>query len=402
MARQTLKPSMSKRSRLFLFGLVLTLVGCTGSFPGNVGAPGTQLSTPPTVAGETIGSGAVRVGVLLPLSGQGNAPAVGQVFKNAAQLALDSLQGNDLTLLVKDTGGNAQGASNAASAAISEGAELLIGPVFADSVRAAGQVARTSNRPLIGFSSDPSAATSGVYLLSFLTGNDVRRIITYAGSKGKRSFAALLPNDSFGQIAEAAFRETVPAVGGRIMSIQRYDATSNNPAAIQSDVEAKARALAASASNVDAIFVPQGSVAPVAANALRGQGVNLGTTQLLGTGVWDDPRILSAPNLAGAVFAAPDKTGFQEFAQRYQERFGTTPPRTASLISDATVLAAALVRSAGAGRFSQSVLTNSDGFIGTDGVFRFVSNGLNQRGLAVYQVNQGSARAIEEAPRTFR
>lgn len=394
--------SIWARASLLLLAAQLTLSGCVGTLPGNVGGPGTQIIEPPAVAGETIGSGAVRVGVLLPLSGQGNQPAVGAVFKNAAQLALDNLQGNDLTLLVKDTGGTAQGASNAARAAISEGAELLLGPVFSDSVAAAGQVARASNRALIGFSSDPTVAAPGVYLLSFLTGEDVRRVITHAGSTGKLTFAALLPNDSFGQIAEAAFRETVPAVGGRILNIMRYDNNPQDPGGTQRDVEAKARALVSSVGAVDAIFLPQGNVAPVAANALREAGLNLGTTQLLGTGVWDDPRILSAPNLIGAVFAAPDKSGFAQFAERYRERFGSQPPRTASLMSDATVLAAALVRSAGASRFSQEVLTNSDGFIGTDGVFRFTAKGLNQRGLAIYQIHQGTARVLEPAPRTFR
>lgn len=384
----------------------LGLLGCVGTLPGNLPGnlegPGTQVIEPPSVAGETIGNGAVRVGVLLPLSGQGNQPAIGAVFKNAAQLALESLEGNDLTLLVKDTGGTAQGASLAARAALSEGAELLLGPVFSDSVAAAGQVARASNRPLIGFSSDPTVAAPGIYLLSFLTGDDVRRIIRHAGSTGKLSFAALLPNDSFGQIAEAAFRETVPAVGGRIVSILRYDNNPQDPGATQRDVEAKARALVANVGSVDAIFLPQGNIAPIAANALREAGLNLGTSQLLGTGMWDDPRILSAPNLTGAVFAAPDKSGFAQFSQRYRERFGTQPPRTASLMSDATVLAAALVRSAGAARFSQQVLTNSDGFIGTDGVFRFTAKGLNQRGLAIYQINQGTAELLEAAPRTFR
>ena len=45
----------------------------------------------------------------------------------------------------------------------------------------------------LAFSSDPSAAGPGVYLLSFTPGNDIRRVVQYASSQGRTSFAALLP-----------------------------------------------------------------------------------------------------------------------------------------------------------------------------------------------------------------
>ena len=60
--------------------------------------------------------------------------------------------------------------------------------------------------------------------------------------------------------------------------------------------------------------------------------------------------------------------------------------RTATLAYDAVALVAALVKTQGAQRFSEQVLTNSSGFAGIDGVFRFRPDGTNERGLAVLRV----------------
>ena len=75
------------------------------------------------------------------------------------------------------------------------------------------------------------------------------------------------------------------------------------------------------------------------ANALSSNGVK---TQLLGTGVWNDPRVLKLPQLQGAWFSAPDNAGFNAFAQRYKAKFNSEPARLATLAYDAMTLAAAL------------------------------------------------------------
>jgi len=64
------------------------------------------------------------------------------------------------------------------------------------------------------------------------------------------------------------------------------------------------------------------------------------------------------------------------------------------------VLAAGLVRQ-GANPFRDEMMLRRDGFLGVTGVFRFNPDGTNQRGLAVYEVNSGSARVLSPAPRAF-
>ena len=103
-------------------------------------------------------------------------------LRNAVDLAVSEAGAGDITVLVKDDASTVDGARAATQAAIAEGAELIIGPLFANNVREAARIARGAGRPLIAFSTDSSVASHGVYLLSFLVESYVDRIIEFAGS----------------------------------------------------------------------------------------------------------------------------------------------------------------------------------------------------------------------------
>jgi ABC-type branched-subunit amino acid transport system substrate-binding protein len=136
-------------------------------------------------------------------------------------------------------------------------------------------------------------------------------------------------------------------------------------------------------------------------SALAQAGIQPGTKQLVGTGLWDDKSLFADPKMNGAWFAATELTGYNAFAQRYRARFGQDPVRTSSLAYDAVSLVAALVKTQAEGRFSVETLTNPSGFVGVDGIFRFRRDGTSERGLAVMEIRDGSTRAISAAPRAF-
>ena len=371
------------------------LSACAGTFSqfGTTTAPESQASEP-APAGQ-LGTGQARVALILPLTAQGNAGIAAQSMKNAADMALAEFKNPDIQLLVKDDAGTPQGAQAAAEQAIGEGAEIIIGPLFAQAVRAVGGVARQRGIPVIAFSTDASVATSGVYLLSFLPESDVKRIIDYAASRGKRSFAALMPDNAYGAVVEAAFQQEVARRGARVVALEKY---ATDPGKLGDPVGRVAQA----AGGADSIFIPDGADAvPQVVQALAAANVNLKRLQLLGTGLWDDPRIYSDQTLQGALFAAPESNGFRDFSARYRSRFGQDPVRTATLSYDAVALVAALVKTQGPQRFSEQVLTNSSGFSGIDGIFRFRANGTTERGLAVLRVAPAGAQVVSPAPKSF-
>jgi ABC-type branched-subunit amino acid transport system substrate-binding protein len=361
--------------------------------PGDFGAPPPQPAGPAQPAGA-IGTGQVKVGLILPLSAAGNAGLAALSMKNAAEMALAEFNNPDIQLLVKDDGGSAGGAQQAAQQALDEGAEIIIGPLFAQSVGITGQLARGRGVPVIAFSTDTSVASRGIYLLSFLPESDVERIVSHATSNGKRSFVALLPENAYGSVVEAAFKQAVARRNGRIVALERYPLEKS---ARQASIKLVAQAVA----QADALFIPDGPDAAELVQGLTANGANVKRLQLLGSGIWDDPSVAAAPALQGAWYPAPETAGYRNFAGRYRQRFGQEPVRTATLSYDAVALVAALVKTQGAQRFSESVLTNSSGFSGIDGVFRFRPDGTNERGLAIMRVTPSGGQPIAPAPRSF-
>ena len=395
-------PHLSGATRRTAVGLILgaPLLGACASVQQSIGQFSNPFASPQPEAGPAgppqqplaVGTGGVKVGLILPLSAAGNAGLAGQSMKNAAELALAEFQNPNVQLLIKDDGGSPQGASQGTQQALAEGAEIIIGPLFAQSVPSVAQQTRTRGVSVIAFSTDSSVAGRGVYLLSFLPESDVNRIVDYAASTGKKSYAALLPDNAYGNVVEVAFKQAVARKGGRVIAFEKYG----------TDRTTAARTVAQSLGQADALFIADDGDSVVAtADALTAAGANLRNIQLLGTGLWDNPRVFASPALQGGLYAAPDPSGFRSFAGRYRTKYGSEPVRTATLAYDAVALVAALSRTQGAQRFAPETLTNPSGFAGIDGLFRFRSDGTNERGLAVMKVGQAGSTPVAGSPKSF-
>jgi ABC-type branched-subunit amino acid transport system substrate-binding protein len=313
-------------------------------------------------------------------------------MRNAAEMALAEFGSSNIQLLPKDDAGTAQGAQAAAQQAVDEGAQVILGPLFAHSVTAAKPVAKGRGIPMIAFSSDSNVAGPGVYLLSFLPESDVHRIVAYAMSQGKRSFIGLVPANTYGAVAESEFKQSVARRGGRIVAFERYGDDRNKIGDI-------AKVIAQSAAQGDALFIPDGDSAGDVVAALASAGVNLRQFIIMGTMLWDDPRVLGNAQLEGAVFAAPDPVGFRAFAERYRNRYRQEPLRRAALAFDAVSLIVSLVKAQPGQRITNEVLTNAGGFNSTtDGLFRFRNDGTNQRGLAVLKILPSAPPQVVSPP----
>jgi hypothetical protein len=392
------RPRLSRRALLsggVSSGLAFTLAGCNSS---SLLAPGAEVAPPPSAptgaggpaVGETLGTGPVRVGMVLPLTQNGAQGPVGVSMRNAAQLAIDEFAGPYIALMVQDDRSTPDGAGQSTQAEIGAGAQLILGPVYANDVRQAASVAKAAGKPMIAFSTDSSVASPGVYLLSFLIESYVDRIAEFAASRGKKAFAVMAPQNDYGNIAVAQFQQTAGRLNTPVVVVARYAPGQPQDAAPQ---------ISAVSSQIDALFIPdQADGMPAVAGALATAGIK---TQLLGTGVWNDARVLRLPQLQGAWFSAPDNAGFNALAQRYKTKFGSEPTRLATLSYDAVTLAGALARGAGPDPFSAAALTNVSGFNGADGVFRFRADGANERGLAVMEIDNNAAVVIGPAPRSF-
>ena len=389
----------------------------------------------PTLQAPASDNAPIRIGLLLPLSGQH--AALGEALLQAAQLALFDFADPRLFLLPRDTAGTPEKAASAAENLIAEGAEILLGPVFADAVAAAAEPARRNGLNVIAFSTDRDVAGDNVFLLSFLPEQEVARIIGYAQAQDIWRFAALIPETAYGDRVEETFRQTASdatAILPGITEPPRIAHYWNTPEAMHdsakqiADYEERRLALAEQIQlleesgdpfakealeelqhretlgdvNYDAILVAEGgadlrALAPL----LPYYDVDPSKVKFLGTGLWNDPSIHQEPALIGGWFPAPPPEAAARFRTQMQSIYGTNPPPVAALAYDAIALTAVLAQDPSATTFSRQALTNPDGFVGVNGLFRFRENGLSERGFAVLEVVKTGTRVIDPAPTQF-
>jgi len=372
--------------------------------------------TPPHMAGRA----PVRIALLLPLSAeQKNVRDTADAMLNAAQLALFEFHNPDLMLIPKDTGGRPEGAALAAEEAMREGAVLILGPLFAASVTAVDPIARAAQVPVIAFSSDAGVANNNVFLLSFLPDQDVERIVDFAVLQNIMIFAGLIPEGDYGRRVHEAYLQALHRRNAQLFGIETYPPVAEamfEPARRLALYDDRQYALQLEGDDgpersrpdelpdvpYQAVLLPDGgtqlkSVAPL----LPYFDVDPRKVRFLGTGLWDDPSLGREPSLVGGWFAAPAPEAHDAFAARFQKNFGRVPTRIASLAYDGVALAAILAQQSGAGGISAAGLTQEDGFAGVDGIFRFLPDGRNERGLAVMEMRPSGPKVIDPAPVSF-
>lgn len=374
--------------------------------------------------------GSVRVALLLPLSGS-NAE-LGQAMLNAAQLAVFNFADKRFELLVHDTHGTPQGASQAASAAISDRASMILGPLLSASVRAVGPLAQAANIPVAAFSSDRSVAGNGTYTMGFLPSAEIWRIVTYAQSKGIKRFAALAPNNVYGETIIEALEAVVATNGGTVTRVQYYDpsATDFSPAVRQlADYDLRREALLSQRKDLEnsdnevsrralkrleqlqtigdlpfdgLLLAAGGEILLSIAALLPFYDIDPSKIRMLGTGQWDVPGLGAEPALINGWFAAPSPIARVNFMNIYKATYSTDSPRLATLAYDATALAVVLGRGESGPDFSVQAITKPSGFWGRDGIFRFLPSGTAERGLAVMKVKRRNSEVLSRAPETFQ
>jgi ABC-type branched-subunit amino acid transport system substrate-binding protein len=350
----------------------------------------------PTAPAETFGHGPVRVALLLPLSDPALAgTATGMA--NGAKLAMSFIEANpniaeNITISLRDSGASAGSASQAATAALQDGASLILGPVRADQVMAVGSVARSAGVPVIGFANTSSAAAPGVYLLSVSPETAIKRSVGYALSKGSRGLAGAFPATEAGAAQEKAFRQAVAAIGLSPAAIYTYASAAEVQGIVQQAMPMLKTGY------IDTLFLPDPMVAPAFGAALQQSGAGATGLLLVGSADWDsDGRLAQAPGLTGAVYPAVDPSGLMAISAEYQARFGSAPPQLATLAYTAVILANVKTLSLSNPRYEAAALTAVSGFNGRDGVFRFLANGQGEYALAIKQVGNGGAAVIEGA-----
>ncbi|HEX8401733.1 MAG TPA: penicillin-binding protein activator [Allosphingosinicella sp.] len=395
------KVGQARRSALALgFGLNLLLGGCAivpdpaapqaSAGPAQVQAPPQAQPAPirpaPSPAQPVLPAADMRnrVAVLVPLTGA-NA-GVGQSIANAANLALADSGGERIRITTYDT---AKGAAAAADQALAEGNRFFLGPLLADDVRTIAPLARGARVPVVAFSNDVSVAGNGVYLMGFVPGQSIERVVSYARGQGVQRFAGLIPSGVYGQRASGALITAVERAGGRMVAMQTY---ARSPASVRAAV-----GRLDAQSGYDAVLIADGGrMAAVAASAIRSGPSR--AARILGTELWAaEADLASQSALHGAWFAAAPGGMFDQLGTRYRARYGSNPYRLASLGYDAVLMTVRVAAGWPAGQPFPEQALRTQAFTGIDGPFRFWRDGIADRSLEVQQVGPAGVTTVSAA-----
>ena len=343
-------------------------------------------------------SKAVPVALLVPKS-SANGATLAQSLENAAWLAVQDLGEIKIDLKVYDTAGTPDGAAIAARQALADGARIFVGPLFAESANAAGQVAAGRGVNVLTFSNNPSIAGGNVFILGNTFQTTADRLVSYSVNQGRGNIYIIHADDPAEALAASAIQRAASANGGNVLGVQSFELSQRGVINAIPGIASNYRA-----SGANSVFVTSGNsgALPFLAELLPENGIDRDNAQFVGMQRLDIPSsALSLKGLQGAWFATPSPGLVQQFNNRYTSVYGTQPNPIAGLAYDGVAAIGALIATGNTNALSREALTQGAGFAGVNGPFRFFPNGTNERGLAVARIENNQVIVIDPAPRSF-
>ncbi len=373
-----------------------------------------------------------RVAVFLPLSGT-NAE-LGQGIAHSIEMAVFQTKPTNILFSFYDIGGLDK--NDSIQKAKENYPDLIIGPVFSNDVEL---IKNTFNdTPIISFSSNPKILESDIWTMALLPNQQIERVLSVAKSKGKSRILVIAPEsesgylmsntalkiaddfdmeieglyyyiendkDNIKQIAtNAANYENRNKANKEAKAILSENLASSNPTQTQND-KYKIKKQLDELSKKDTLGeLPYDSI------LLLGSGNDLSTLNSylrfydvgpdilrIGTAMWDNSEIINDSTFLNAVYPnLPAQNS--DFISVYGTMEGKMPNRMASMGYDATMIA---IKTLENNDNISDNLTNPSGFYGIDGIIRFKSNGVSERGLSVMEISSYSPVILSPAPENF-
>lgn len=342
--------------------------------------------------------GKAQVALLVPAgSADPNVAFLAQNLTNAAKLAVSDLEGTSIDLRVYDTAGDASQAAAVARSAVSEGADVIVGPLFAEAANAVGNAVAGTNTAVLSFSNNSDVAGGNVFVLGATFDNTARRLMGYAKSKGISSVMVVNGQTTAEEVGRDAIVRAAQDYGLRVAGTESFAMSQEGVVAAAPGIVANTQT-----SGANAIFLTSNTdtALPIVTQLLPEQGLTPDSIQYIGLTRWDVPAsALSLPGVQGGWFTIPDTQAMSQFNARYTTAFGAAPHGIAGLGYDGVAAVAALAQAGQAP--TPANMTQSRGFAGASGVFRFLQGGGNQRALSVATIENKAVRVLDSAPKSF-
>lgn len=357
-----------------------------------------------------------NIAALLPLTG--TYADIGNGIRTAIEMAYLQRPGS-AAITFYDVAENRDGAI---TAALATNPEIIIGPVFADDVRAL-RTAKPITTPVLAFTSDADAIGNGVMTMALMPHQSIEVIMKQMLPDGIRRLVIFAPDTTSGHIMAGAARDAAQLYDIGISGISFYsernsetiktaamdaslytarrdahtrareiladiltneDLNASEKASLNTQLEKLAKTETLGRAPFDAVlFLGDGADSKTLASFLRYYGVGARDARFYGTALWDESDVIGDFTMSGARFATLPETS-PAFNTTFATLGGYGPGRLASFGYDATNLATGMIRSE---KTNAAYLLDPSGFRGIDGLVRMTPNGANERALRVMQLN---------------
>ncbi len=367
----------------------------------------------------------VRVALLLPMTGK--ASKLGEAMFNAAQLAVFDKGISNIALVPYDTKGSSFGSLEAIKQAYNDGINIVVGPLFSSSSKAIADYASLHNMVVLSLSNDIDLADKGIFLMGFMPSQEIDKIISYAYANNMYSIAAILPNDSYGATIGKSIRDSTSKKDAQIAKIEFYRTGSGDdnisekvrkvansyvlPQSVYDEYE-REKYVARLIGNSEKIkfnpkeedktyphliFLPLNSKEFSRILVLLDEYITDDREyKIVGIGRWSsDADLLDNKEMWGAWLASPvPKAYYEKFVPSYRAMYKIDSIRVSSIAYDA-ISAISLVAMENNGAVNSSGLLRHGKFVGIDGAFRFLPNGIVERHYAVLEIVHDGIKVID-------
>ena len=351
-------------------------------------------------------AGVVRVGLLVPLSGE--YAALGNEIRRSVEMALFTINNPKIELLFLDTKAG-ENAGSAAMTGITSGVDIFIGPLFTDAVIEARAVmddfdSGHSFPPMLLLSNNVDVAATDHWLMGYLPEQQLDGLLGHAISEGKRKFALIAQDTVFGQRLLSHANQRLAEFG---LKPEAFQILSDEDLADENNLKAAIRNFTRyvpplegemiGESPFDAVvFAGDPAFALRTAPVLAYYDVGPDRALYLGNALWNQTQLLVEPSLQGGLFARRPSDLDSRFDSSWDQIWSDPAGQLARVGFDAMALVAVLAKSGEKDWVKQ--LISNNGFQGFSGAFRLLPNGRNIRSFELRQIENGHAKVIKSAP----
>jgi hypothetical protein len=370
----------------------------------------------------------VKIGILLPLSGE-NSEIGGSLLK-AAKLSLNKTQNRNIQLFIKDTENSNTNIISSYYDLINEEVDIILGPLFTKNIKIISPLSEDEKTLMITFSNNSEIKNKNTFISGLTPEDEIREVIDYAMSKGSKKFGLIFPNNEYGLRSKKLIENLMLEKNGVISEFVFYNSKKPDFYRVSKkianyeqrklklekkleelkntntvDAETKYKKLKNQDTlgelEFDSLFIGAENVKHISmlASILPYYDVDPKKVVYLGNSLWANNVALKEPALEKSIFTSFSEKKFGNFKLEYSEAFNAQPHQIAYLAFDLVGLISNLQKKNK--KINISNITASNGFIGTNGLFRFRSDGSIQRSLSVFQIKNQNPIEVRKANLNF-